>query len=132
MGPDHGVAGILTSPLPESYKSTIGFDNIGNTDLDSPDQELRFAYSPWIAKDAVYYLAVLDPQKLYNVTIAAKLVRDTDRGTIGLHSVTFYSGLKKDDPVQQPDVRVIEAPPAKLAKGSLAGIIVSAFHAMFN
>lgn len=92
MGPDHSTASVVVSPLPISY----------SPDISSDDSDKRVVYNPWIARDAVIYLAILDPAVEYDVTITPSddTPVDSVNGTsgpvknrIGLHSVTFYSGL---------------------------------------
>jgi hypothetical protein len=84
MGPDHGWAEVTISPLPLSYDT---------------DSQSKVLYNPWIAKDAIIELAILDPAVEYNVTIEARgsALNSSDPSSrmdrIGLHSVTFYSGL---------------------------------------
>lgn len=88
MGPDHGQATVTTNPLPASY----GQVGVGDT---------KYLYNPWVARDAVIYIATLDPAIEYDVSIQAEWSKidsnDTNAtqsvGGIGLHSVTFYSAF---------------------------------------
>lgn len=79
MGPTHrSINGVM---LPTAVTDTI--------------LTYYSTYSPWWAKDAVIYWAILDPTVEYNCTLqvvtGTNISPDLTQG--GLHSVTFWSSL---------------------------------------
>lgn len=81
MGPDLTVATISCDPQAVSDNTTAQ----GGSSVE--------VYNAWEVADSVLYMATLDPKRQYNISVNTDSLPVVGQPAIGLHSVTFFSGL---------------------------------------